>query len=100
MASGAGWFSPVSGNGTLVTNGQMTMAPMSSAFYPSMASSPFYKGNGQGPPTVPLSYMSNSQNQFVSTAMANPFSFTMSPLIMALAALVIGLVGLRYIHWR
>jgi hypothetical protein len=33
-------------------------------------------------------------------AAANPFSFVQSPLIIAVAALVIGLLGLRYIHWR
>jgi hypothetical protein len=30
----------------------------------------------------------------------NPFSFVQSPLIIAVAALIIGLLGLRYIHWR
>ena len=96
------WYSPVNGNGSMVTNGQIVPTPMASAFFPNLASAPFYQGNGQPPPTVPLSYMNagSGGNQLSSVAAANPFSFTMSPLLMAVIALVVGMLGLRYIHWR
>ena len=89
-------------NGTLTVNGQIVPMPMTSAFYPSFASAPFYKGSGQPPPTIPLSYTSSSSPSaaVASAAAANPFSFTQSPLLISVAALVIGVLGLRYIHWR
>ena len=100
---GFSFYSPVQGNGTFVTNGQILSSPMSGAFFPSTASVPFYKGSGQPPPTVPVNYMgtsSNGSDPLAAMAAANPWSFTQSPLIIAVAALIIGLVGLRYIHWR
>lgn len=90
------------GNGSLITNGQLVPAPMSGAFYPSAGFAPFYKGNGQGPPTVPVSFMGQSSGStaMASNAVSNPLNFAVSPTVMALLALIIGLLGLRYIHWR
>lgn len=102
QGSGFGYYSPVAGNGTYVTNGQILQGPMQGAFFPSTAQVPFYKGSGQPPPTVPINYMSGSTSgdNLANLAGSNPWSFTQSPLIIAVAALIIGLVGLRYIHWR
>lgn len=99
---GFAYYSPVQGNGTFVTNGQILNGPMQGAFFPSTAQVPFYKGSGQSPPTVPISYMGSGQSGDSLSQLAgnNPWSFTQSPLIIAVAALIIGLVGLRYIHWR
>ena len=92
------------GNGSLVTNGQILGVPMAGQFFPDMASAPFVKGSGQPPPTVPINYMQGNQtamgNPQAMIAAANPFSPTMSPLIFAVGALIIGILGLRYIHWR
>lgn len=94
------WFTPSPiGNGSLVTNGGLFPVPMSNAFYPTMATAPFYKGSGQPPPTVPINYMNQSTPQ-TSAAAGNPFSPTQSPLLIAVIALAIGLLGLRYVHWR
>jgi hypothetical protein len=102
MASG--WFTPTPvGNGSMVTNGQIVPVPMSGSFFPPLASAPFYKGSGQPPPTVPLNYMPNAgamNSAAGQQAANNPFSFVQSPLIIAVGALVVGLLGLRYIHWR
>ena len=97
-----GWFTFGQNNaGTMQVNSQLIPVPMSNAFYPSYASAPFYKGSGQPPPTIPLNYMSRNGTDYTSQMAANnPFSFTQSPLIIAVAALVIGLLGLRYVHWR
>lgn len=89
-------------NGSLITNGQLVPAPMMGAFYPASGFAPFYKGNGQPPPTVPISFMgqSSGSSALASTAVSNPLNFSLSPTMMALIALIIGLLGLRYIHWR
>jgi len=100
-ASGYQTMTPV-GNGSMYGNGQIVAVPMSSAFYPPLASAPFYKGSGQPPPTVPMNYIQGSgasNDAAAATAGANPFNFTMSPLIIFLIALVVGYFGLRYIHW-
>ena len=97
----ANWYSPVNGNGSMVVNGQIVPVPMGGQFFPTMASAPFYKGNGQGPPTVPLNFMGQgSGNQLSQVAGSNPFNFQLSPLLMACIALVVGIFGLRYVHWR
>ena len=102
---GYGYTPAPVGNGSLVLNGQIVPVPMSGQFFPSLASAPFYRGNGQPPPTLPLNYMgymgSSSGSDYATQQMANnPWSPTQSPLIWALGALVVGLLGLRYIHWR
>lgn len=98
------YYQPVGGNGTYAVNSQLLASPMAASFYPGLASAPFYKGNGQGPPTVPINYMmgtsSNSSDQTAAAAAANPFDPTASPLPWALGALIVGILGLRYIHWR
>lgn len=87
--------------GTLQVNSQLIPVPMSSAFFPNSASSPFYKGSGQPPPTVPLNYMSSAgTNNTTAVAMANPWSPTQSPLPFAIIALVVGMLLLRYVHWK
>lgn len=91
------------GNGSYVTNGQIIAAPMGGQFFPTTAAYPAYKGNGQPPPTIPINYMSGggySGSTLSATAAANPLNFQLSPVIMALLALIIGLAGLRWIHWR
>jgi hypothetical protein len=91
------------GNGSMVVNGQIVPVPMIGQFFPPLASAPFYKGQGQPPPTVPLNYMPGAaamNSASSQQAASNPMSFVQSPLIIAVAALVIGLLGLRYIHWR
>jgi hypothetical protein len=96
-------YAPSWGNGSLVTNGQIVPVPMMGQFFPSMASAPFYAGNGQPPPTVPINFMSSasgSANGNAPAASSNPFSFTQSPLLISVIALVVGIAGLRYIHWR
>ena len=87
--------------GSMNMNGQLVPAPMSSAFYPSSAESGVYRGTGQGPATVPLTYMQGDTgmgNQ-AQTAAANPFHPTLSPLWISVIALIVGVLGLRYVHW-
>jgi len=66
-----------------------------------MAAAPFYKGSGQPPPTVPISYMGSGSGADAQSQVAgeNPWSFSQSPLLIAVLAVIVGFVGLRYIHW-
>lgn len=102
-AAGSGYTPAPIGNGSLVINGQIIPVPMGGQFYPAMASAPFYKGSGQPPPTLPVNYMQGTGGpdaQAAATAAGNPWSPTLSPLIIAIVALVVGIVGLRLVHWR
>lgn len=96
------WWIPNGSNGSMTVNGQIIPAPMSPSYFPELASAPFYRGNGQPPPTVPLNFVSSANmfDQSANAAAADPWNITQSPVIIALAALIIGLLGLRFIHWR
>lgn len=90
-------------NGTLTVNGQIIGVPMSGQFFPSMASAPFYKGSGQPPPTVPLNYLQNPVQMNAAGADAaagDPWNPTVSPLVWSIGAVVVGILWLRFIHWR
>ena len=98
---GWGGSGPFGGQGTLQVNSQLVPVPMTGQFYPSLAAAPFYKGSGQISPTLPLNMMSaGGTDSSVAAATANPWSFTDSPLPIAVGALIVGMLGLRYIHWR
>lgn len=97
------WWVPNGPNGSLTVNGQIIPAPMTSSFYPPLASAPMYQGSGQPPPTVPLNYMPNAQSMNAAGAAAasnDPWNFFTSPVLIAIGALVVGYLGLRYVHWR
>lgn len=89
--------------GTLYVNNQIVPAPQSQAFFPSGQQYPYYHGTGQGPATVPLNYMgggSNGTEGEAANASAMPFSIVHSPVIWAIIFLIVGISGLRYVHWR
>lgn len=99
----AGYYAPAQGNGSLTVNGQIVPMPMTGAFFPPMAAAPRYSGNGQPPPTVPINYMGSVGGlnaQAADKAASMPFSFVHSPLMISVFALIIGILGLRYVHWR
>jgi len=87
------------GNGSMVTNGQIVGVPMLGQFFPALASAPFYSGNGQPPPTIPISYMGSGRSGMSASPLV-PSSPTQGPVWIAIAAIVVGILGLRYVHWR
>ncbi len=89
-------YAPMPGNGSLVVNGQIVGVPMGNQFFPSLAMAPFYRGNGQPPPTIPINYGASTG----TNGMLNASSPTQGPVFIAVAALIVGILGLRYIHWR
>lgn len=94
--------------GSMGINNQLVAVPMSGAYYPDLAAVPFYRGSGQGPPTIPLNYGGapggasavDISHQEAQVASANPFDFFQSPLIIAMLSFVGGMALLRYVHWR
>jgi hypothetical protein len=98
--TGVGMLGPESN----VINGQLV------ALRPQYAISPIAYGAAlstkQAPiPTIPPAYSSTPDqsgmgNASGSAAQAFPFSFTKSPLPIAVIFLVVGLLGLRFIHWH
>lgn len=93
-------YVPMAGNGTMAVNSQLVSVPMLGQFFPNTALAPYYKGNGQPPPTIPLNYSAtNGGDMSANIAAANPWSVTQSPLPILIIALVIGLVWLRVVHW-
>jgi len=88
--------------GTLYVNNQIVPSPMTSAYFPDQSQFPYFKGSGQGPATVPLNYMGGASGTSgeAANATALPFSLQHSPVIWAIIFLVVGVAGLRYIHWR
>lgn len=100
----ANWYVPsYGGNGSMVSNGQIVPVPMFNQYFPQVGLAPIYKGNGQGPPTLPINYMNTYQGQSdtaASVASNNPWSFKGSPLPILIFAVIIGGLALRFIHFR
>lgn len=93
-------YTPIAGNGSMGVNSQLVNVPMIGQFFPSLALAPYYKGNGQPPPTIPLNYTSATGGDMsANVAAANPWSITQSPLPIIIIALVGGLIWLRVVHW-
>lgn len=81
---------------TVVANGQQYSVMNTYAFAPSNAAGPSYRGGPRPPQTIPTG-AGASLGQSAASAMAPT---TSSALLLCGAALVVGLLGLRYIHWR
>lgn len=90
--------------GSRVINGQLVpvFEGSASTMVPA-AVGPTYRGIGNRPPaTIPSGVTSPAGNGNLAgaAAAAQPFSLTASPVPLLLVMLVVGLLGLRYIHWR
>ena len=90
--------------GSRVINGQLVpvFEGSSSTMVPP-AVGPTYRGVGNRPPaTIPAGITSPAGNGTLpgAAAAAAPFSFTASPVPLLILMFVVGVLGLRYIHWR
>jgi|SRR5882672_10548051 len=97
--------------GSSVVNGQLVANATTRQIFPSQAAAPYMYGNGSKPATLagfapgmgtPLSLAAGDGigiggGPGVSD---NPWHPTQSPVIWAIAFLIIGFVGLRHVHWR
>lgn len=98
--------------GSSVVNGQLVNNFTWSAMKPSQAAAPYYQGNGAKPRTLmgygmgvtgPAGtgiggggYASGAAND----ASAQPWNPQKSPVPWAIAFLIVGILGLRHVHWR
>lgn len=97
--------------GSSVVNGQLVPNFTWRAMAPSQAAAPYWYGNGSKPATLAgfgsnpsvLSSASGVGGGSLSVspgAVDNPWSLRESPVPWAILFLVVGVLGLRYIHWR
>lgn len=99
--------------GSSVVNGQLVNNYTWSAMKPSQAAAPYYAGNGMKPRTL-MGYgmgrtglagsaMGGGGASYSSgggDAVAMPWSPRYSPVPWAIGFLIVGILGLRHVHWR
>lgn len=97
--------------GSQPVNGQLVPELTSTQVFPSAAYVPYMQGRGAATPTLPppTSWFSGGQNPYTTglevsgtaaEAASEPFNPVKSPVLWALGFLVIGILGLRHVHWR
>lgn len=98
--------------GSSVVNGQLVTNYTWSAMKPSQAAAPYWQGNGSKPRTL-MGYGMGTTGQAgvgiggggsaspgAYDAVAQPWHPRYSPVPWAIGFLVVGILGLRHIHWR
>lgn len=95
--------------GSIGVNDQLLSTPMASWFLPGNAVGPIMRGTGNTyPATIPAgisgsgaySVADGSGSENATAAGSNPWSFAQSPVIMLIAALLVAVLGLHFIHYR
>lgn len=84
--------------GSATVNGQLVPVFKWNAFASGNATGPVYGGGPASPATIPPNASSGSAS--ASTAASAPFNVKSSPILLLLVMLVVGVLGLRFIHWR
>lgn len=74
--------------------------PVQYDFYATQPTTPPFAGGAGGAAFAAPGGVDTANNTAAQVAAANPFHPRYSPLPWAVAFLVIGLVGLRLVHWR
>lgn len=89
--------------GTRMVNNQLVPELMSGQVFPSAAYVPYYAGRGAPTPTLPGVVTGDSGGNVVyqaSDAGSAPWDPQKSPVVWAIAFIIIGWMGLRWIHWN
>lgn len=97
--------------GSSVVNGQLVPNYTWAAMKPAQAAAPYWQGNGAKPRTLMGYGMGQTGPAGTGIggggtltdggdASADPFSLQKSPVIWAVAFLIVGILGLRHVHWR
>jgi hypothetical protein len=97
--------------GSQAINGQLVPELTNTQIFPSQAYVPYMQGRGAATPTLPppVSWFSGGSNPYTSglevgstssQAAAEPFNPVVSPVWWALGFLIVGILGLRFVHWR
>lgn len=114
----SGWNGHEVSYGSNAVNGQLVPELTGMQIYPSQAITPSYQGRGAYAPTIPppakvlpasvdpwttgynLAGSGSSNSIEAAAAASDPFNPIKSPVIWAIAFLLIGIIGLRHFHWR
>ena len=92
-------FNPT-GYGSAVVNGQLLPQLPAQGIFPPAPIAPYLRSViGTPPPTIGGATGNSGNAAATQAAAANPLSFIKSPVPLLLIMLVVGVAGLRYIHW-
>jgi len=83
-----------------VVNGQLVTVLPAPFRASGNAIGPLYRGGAATPATIPRAQSAGANAANAQAAGAAPWDPRVSPLPLLVVMLVVGLVGLRYIHWR
>lgn len=90
--------------GSRSVNGQLIPVIEWAALASGNAVGPQFGGGPASPATIPPNGsgggMRNSMASVNGSAAAQPFSFKNSPVPLLIIMLIVGMLGLRYVHWR
>ena len=95
-AAGSGY--PVTYSSKIV-NGQLVPVFELQALTSGNAVGPIYNGGAASPATVPPNASTGGSANSGATAAMSPFSLRNSAVPLLLIMLVVGVLGLRYVHW-
>lgn len=115
----SGWNATEISYGSNAVNGQLVAQLTGMQIYPTQAMTPSFQGRGAYAPTIPppakvlpasldpwttgynVGGSAGGDNSMQTAAAASdPFNPVKSPVVWAIAFLVIGVMGLRHFHWR
>ena len=83
-----------------VVNGQLVQVMEGAWRASGNAVGPLYRGGAATPATIPRAQSAGANSANAQAAGAAPWDPRVSPLPLLVVMLVLGLVGLRYIHWN
>ncbi len=88
--------------GSRIVNGQLVPVLEWQALASGNAVGPVFGGGPAYPATIPPNASGGPMrsSQAAQAASSNPFSFRSSPVPLLLIMLIVGVLGLRYVHWR
>lgn len=89
--------------GSRMVNGQLVPELMAAQVFPSQAFVPYYQGRGAPTPTLPGVVMGDPGGNVVysgADAGQDPWNLQKSPVLWAIGFVIVGILGLRWIHWN
>jgi hypothetical protein len=91
--------------GSSIENGQLVPTLMAGQVFPSEAYVPYYAGRGAPTPTLPGVNLGNATGNVTAASSASdagtdPWNAQKSPVIWAIGFIIVGIIGLRFIHFQ